>query len=126
MMKKALAWFTSSDERMVAAAWVIIILITPTELAWLHSAFIKDDWSQLASVLTINFGFVAGALGMKTYHNIQIMKNDNSNDDDSSSAATSDATQNNANQNMPNQNNIINIPNQNNQITSSSPPKPEM
>ncbi len=82
---KALNWVLASFDtsnnsgasaRKLSAAWAMLILATPPQMAWIIWACRHNDFSLLPTLLTIDLGYAAAALGMTTYSAIQNKKID--------------------------------------------------
>lgn len=80
-MKKILSYvFTALDTHTKngasarkLSAFVIILLVVATHIKWIS----LGDFTHLEAVLIIDFGFIAGCLGMTTYETItKIKKNE--------------------------------------------------
>lgn len=63
-----------ASARKLSAFWVVV-LITMLHVWWLRHAYRKEDFSLLMSILTLDFGFVALALGLTTFETITKLKN---------------------------------------------------
>lgn len=79
-MKKILIYiFSALDTHSKGAsgrklsAFIIILCVIATHIKWIT----LGDFNNLEMVLTIDFAFIAGALGMTTYETITKMKEEN-------------------------------------------------
>jgi hypothetical protein len=56
-------------------AFTIVLCVFVGHIAWIKSAFMKEDFSLFEGILVIDYAFIGSLLGMTTYENIK--KNDN-------------------------------------------------
>lgn len=62
-------------------AFTIVLCVFVAHIAWIKSAFTKEDFSLLEGILIIDYSFIGGLLGMTTYEAIKKnSKNDNGNE----------------------------------------------
>jgi apolipoprotein N-acyltransferase len=61
-------------------AFTIVLCVFVAHIAWIKSAFQKEDFSLLEGILIIDYAFIGGLLGMTTYESIKKQGNDNSNE----------------------------------------------
>ena len=59
-------------------AFTIVLCVFVAHIAWIKSAFIKEDFSLLEGILIIDYSFIGGLLGMTTYEAIKKQSNGNS------------------------------------------------
>lgn len=52
-------------------AFAIVTCVFVAHIAWIKSAFIKEDFSLLEGILIIDYGFIGTLLGMTTYETIK-------------------------------------------------------
>jgi hypothetical protein len=57
----------------------IILMVVIAHIIWLKHCFTKEDFSLLSEVLIIDYGFVAALLGMTTYSQ-NVLNKQNKND----------------------------------------------
>lgn len=82
-MKNIIYWIKGSFEidggasARKLSAFTVILLIVIAHIKWFKNSLIANDFSLLPEVLAIDFGYIAAALGMKTYESVQKMKNEN-------------------------------------------------
>lgn len=74
--RKVLDWAKQSLEsdgrasaRKISAMWMMV-LVTIAHSAWLKKAFMENDFSLLSTMVTIDLGFIALCLGLKTAETI--------------------------------------------------------
>lgn len=49
------------------SAFAVMTCIIIAHIAWIKKCFMLDDFSLLTTVLTIDYAFIGGLLGMTTY-----------------------------------------------------------
>lgn len=83
-IQEFLSWFKTSFEATPGrasarsfSAFYVLILITIIDIKWLKNASCINNFSQLETMLYAHFGFVAIALGLKTWG--EVKKNDSKN-----------------------------------------------
>lgn len=59
-------------------AFTIVLCVFVGHIAWIKSAFMKEDFSLFDSILVIDYAFIGSLLGMTTYENIKKNKDGNS------------------------------------------------
>ena len=57
----------------------IILMVVVAHIIWLKHCFVHEDFSLLSEVLIIDYGFVAALLGMTTYSQ-NVLNKQNKND----------------------------------------------
>jgi apolipoprotein N-acyltransferase len=57
-------------------AFAIVLCVFVAHIAWIKSAFLKEDFSLLEGILIIDYTFIGGLLGMTTYEAIKKQGND--------------------------------------------------
>ena len=58
-------------------AFAITLCVFVAHIAWIKSAFQKEDFSLLEGILIIDYAFIGGLLGLTTYEAIKKQGNDN-------------------------------------------------
>lgn len=58
-------------------AFTIVLCVFVGHIAWIKSAFQKEDFSLFEGILVIDYAFIGSLLGMTTYENIKKNKDDN-------------------------------------------------
>ena len=59
------------------SAFTIVLCVFVAHIAWIKSAFIKEDFSLLEGILIIDYSFIGGLLGLTTYESLKKQGNDN-------------------------------------------------
>jgi apolipoprotein N-acyltransferase len=59
-------------------AFAIVLCVFVAHIAWIKSAFIKEDFSLLEGILIIDYSFIGGLLGLTTYESLKKQGNGNS------------------------------------------------
>ena len=58
-------------------AFIVVLCVFVAHIAWIKSAFQKEDFSLFEGVLIIDYGFISTLLGMTTYEAIKNKKDGN-------------------------------------------------
>lgn len=101
MFKKSINWLLSTfksgsdiaSARKITAFWMVVVLTTPIEYAWLVWATKHNEFSMLLAVITANLSFAGSCLLLITWQNV---KQGNGIEDNSKTdqGGSSDANQN--------------------------------
>jgi hypothetical protein len=82
-MKKIIEYFMSAFDThskgasaRKVSAFSIMLCIVVAHAAWIKKCFMENDFSLLTTVLTIDYAFVGGLLGLTTYEKIKMKDNE--------------------------------------------------
>lgn len=79
-----------ASARKATAFWMVVVLTTPIEYAWLIWASKHSDFTLLVSIVTVNLSFAGACLMLTTWQNIK--KPLSAPDDGNSESSATDQT----------------------------------